>query len=322
MNPKNTDALDAPLIALTNQCGGDLRTVLGAFFSFLHRRTDFYLIPHEEDLKQGRAKMGFREGDAEKLLLASFRQFPLRRLPKVGSAPPQATTAAAKKAPSKASETAPSKEEPKKTDSPSKEKLTPKEPGPEAVRLTEEGLQVPIGNGGSTKRYTWTQTLDECSVLISVPENTHGKDLDVTIKASSLSVKLKNPPPGDDCPPVLVDGTLTEKVVPSESTWTLEGGVLIVVLYKHKKSFWSTIIEGDDKIDTTLVDSRRKIDEYDDVTQAQIRKIIFDQSQAKKGLSSSDEINGKKPEIPETLPPGVEYINQEKLDKHHEQTKK
>eukprot|EP00977_Amphora_coffeiformis_P003996 scaffold798_cov162-Amphora_coffeaeformis.AAC.4 len=327
MNHKNTDALDAPLIALTNQCGGDLRTVLGAFFSFLHRRTDFYLIPHEEDLKQGSAKMGFREGDAEKLLLASFRKFPLRRLPKVGSTTPQATVtpAAVEKIPPKASASAPSKTEPKKDDSTSTEKSAPKDvpAPPEAVRLTDEGLQVPVGNGGSTKRYTWTQTLDECSVLISVPEKTHGKDLDVSIKASSLSVKLKNPPQEDDSSsPVLVDGTLTEKVVPSESTWTLEGGVLIVVLYKHKKSFWSTIIEGDDKIDTTLVDSRRKIDEYDNVTQAQIRKIIFDQSQARKGLSSSDEISGKKPEIPESLPPGVEYINQEKLDKHHEQTMK
>ena len=87
MNPPskaNTDALDAPLIALTNQCGGDLRNVLGAFFSFLHRRTDFYLVPHDDDFKAGRAKMGFPEGDAEKVLLAAFRQFPLRRLPKVG----------------------------------------------------------------------------------------------------------------------------------------------------------------------------------------------------------------------------------------------
>ena len=323
MNPKNTDALDAPLIALTNQCGGDLRTVLGAFFSFLHRRTDFYLVPNEEDLKEGRAKMGFREGDAEKVLLASFRQFPLRRLPKVGSAPPPTEAAAAKQAPPKALETspsAPSKAEPKTSDS-SKEKPKEKAADPsETARLTEEGLQVPVGNGGSTKRYTWTQTLDECSVLISVPENTRGKDLDVSIKASSLSVKLKNPAEGNS--PFLVDGTLTENVVPSESTWTIEGGVLIVVLYKQKKSFWSTVIEGDEKIDTTLVDSRRKIDEYDEVTQAQIRKIIFDQSQAKKGLSSSDEIIGKKPEIPETLPPGVEYINQEKLDKHLAQKKK
>ena len=330
MNPKTTDALDAPLIALTNQCGGDLRTVLGAFFSFLHRRTDFYLVPHEEDLKQGRAKMGFREGDAEKVLLASFRQFPLRRLPKVGSAPSStkstATTTVAPKTetPRDASVAAPSQDEAKTSNSLSNKKSIPKNSSPhEAVRLTKEGLQVPVGNGGSTERYKWTQTLDECSVLISVPENSHGKDLDVDIKASSLSVKLKNLAQGDDdSSPVLVDGTLTEKVVPSESTWTLEGGVLIVVLYKHKKSFWSTIIEGDDKIDTTLVDSRRKIDEYDDVTQAQIRKIIFDQSQARKGLSSSDEISGKKSEIPDTLPPGVEYINQEKLDQHQEQKEK
>lgn len=311
---KNTDVLDAPLIALTNQCGGDLRAVLGAFFSFLHRRTDFYLVPHPDDLQAGRAKMGFREGDAEKLLLAAFRQFPLRRLPKVKDSNPAATkvaeedtksSASNSKTSSKSSASQPPTSEPKKAKK------------PETPRLTEQGLQVPVGNGGSTERYKWTQTLDECSVLISVPENTRGKDLDVTIKATSLTVKLKKE--ADD--PLLLDGALTQKVVPSESTWTIEGGVLIVVLYKQKKAFWETIIEGDDKIDTTLVDSRRKIDDYDEATQAQIRKIIFDQNQARQGLSSSDEILGKKPTVPDTLPPGVEYINQETLDQHQQAKK-
>lgn len=262
--------------------------------------------------------MGFPEGQAEKILLASFRQFPLRRLPKVGantapSKPSEKSTLSTKEG-----KGAPPKAEASKAPG-SNEKKSATEAENSFVRLTEDGLQVPVGNGGSTKRYKWTQTIDECSVLISVPENTRGRDLDVNIKATSLSVKLKNQSDHDnDDKCVLVDGELTEKVVPSESSWTIEGGVLIVVLYKQKKSFWSTIIQGDEKIDTSQVDSRRKIDEYDEVTQAQIRKIIFDQNQARKGLSSSDEISGKQPSIPEQLPPGVEYINQEKIDKHHE----
>jgi hypothetical protein len=330
-SPANVEAFDAPLIALTNQCGGDLRHVLRAFFSFLHRRTDFYLVPSEEDLKAARAKMGFREGDAEKVLLASFRQFPLRRLAasskstsskSTGSKPKTDSNTPAKKENTSTEKDSTEKDSTEKdpnakekdiTEKVSTEKDSKEKDATQPLRLTEDGLQVPVGNGGSTERYTWTQTIDECSVLVSVPETTRGKDLDVSIKSCSLSVKLKNRP--DD--PILMMGSLEEKVVPDESTWTLEGGVLIAVLYKQKKTFWSTILDGDEKIDTALVDSRRHINEYDDATQAQIRKIIFDQNQARKGLSSSAEISGETPTVPDTLPPGVEYINQEKLDEFH-----
>lgn len=318
-SPIDTDKTDAPLIALTNLCGGDLRKVMGAFFSFLHRRTDFYLVPSEADLKAGRAKMGFRQGDAEKLLLASFRQFPLRRLPDASTAP-KPTQASAQPHPSSAStddKTSNDETKLKKsiTDTqpkPTRENKPRKESSTDTVRRTADGLQVPVGNGGSTDKYTWTQNLEECSVLITVPKNTRGKDLDVQLKATTVSVKLKGHPDA------LVEGTLSAKINPSESTWTLEGNVLIIVLDKHVKTFWSTILEGDDEIDTALVDSRRKIDTYDQATQAQIRKIIFDQNQARKGLSSSDEILGQAaPVDPETLPKGVEYINQAKLDKFH-----
>ena len=73
-------------------------------------------------------------------------------------------------------------------------------------------------------------------------------------------------------------------------------------------------MEGDDPpIDTTLVDSRRHIQSYDEATQAQIRKIMFDEQQKAEGKPTSDELSGARPVIP-PLPPGVEYINQEILD--------
>ncbi len=39
---------DAPLLALTEKSNGDLRRLFYAFFSFLHRRTDFYMIPSND----------------------------------------------------------------------------------------------------------------------------------------------------------------------------------------------------------------------------------------------------------------------------------
>ena len=107
---------DGPLSALARKSAGDPRLLLDAFFSFLHRRTDFYVINGEDaiDIHDGGDSsknqpqpqpqpqshlqpqpqpqmqsqpqnkqpqtMGFRQGDAENMILASFRQFPLHRI--------------------------------------------------------------------------------------------------------------------------------------------------------------------------------------------------------------------------------------------------
>jgi len=370
-----TALLDAPLIALTQRCDGDLRKVLRAFFGFLHRRTDFYVVPHPDDIAAGRQAafaMGFREGDAEKALVAAFRQFPLRRMPPasaraaatasqeptslpspptpkhgknvtnhdkaVGTQTPKPTKDTSENTGSASgSNVVPKKSEPEHKDSKEQSHPQSKESQTEAteaaaagktssnksggafegVRYTEEGLQVPVGNGGTTSRYTWTQTIDECSVIVAVPEGCRGKDLSVTIKPAWLSVRSKKPLFEEDGidPHVFLEGALAEQVVPDESTWSLEGGAMVVILYKRPKTFWKTVLDGDDQIDASLVDSRRHVDEYDDATQAQIRKCIFDQSQSRKGLPTSDEILGKNPGRIPILPQGVEYIDQSIMDK-------
>lgn len=321
IDPREFQEFEGPLIELAQRSGGDLRKLLTAFFGFLHRRTDFYLIPPED----GSSNMGFKEGEAEKVLLAAFRQFPLRRVP----SKQQVEEAQKKKKPQPKSALAPSDE--KKSPTTESIKKAPmkgvsggtatttakatikKTEEHEIIRRTEEGLQIPVGNGGSTDRYKWTQTLEECSVLVAIPEGIRGRDLDVSIKTNSLSIRSKKPIGDAETEPrTFVDGELTEKIVPDESTWTLEGGVLIAILYKQQKKFWATIIVGDDKIDTSLVDSSRHIGTYDESTQAQIRKIMFDQKQQAAGLPTSDEIAGQT--IVPPLPPGVEYIDQDILE--------
>ena len=323
MDPKVLAAMEAPLMELASKSGGDLRQLLYAFFSFLHRRTDFYMVPNEEDIEEGvPLQMGFREGDAEKLLLAAFRQFPLRRMPRKGSgggnskigsssevAPTSTDGVSIRKTqpPDQAASSTGGNEDTKESTFAAKK---PKKRDPmDEVRLTEEGLQIPIGNGGVTKDYTWTQTIDETSVLLAVPEGTKGKDMSVSIKPSTISVRMRQPLEGEDSPRILLEGQMVEKIRTDESTWSLEGGVLVLTLNKLKKTWWDTVLVGDDKIDTTLVDSRRHISEYDGATQAAIRRIMFDQRQERLGLSTSDEIE-------RALPEGVEYIDSAKLDRH------
>lgn len=49
----------------------------------------------------------------------------------------------------------------------------------------EEQRGLP-GNGGSTDRYTWTQTLDDLQVSFTLPPGTRAKDVQCEIKARAV----------------------------------------------------------------------------------------------------------------------------------------
>ncbi|KAL9185441.1 hypothetical protein ACHAXT_003218 [Thalassiosira profunda] len=356
LTPAELQKFEAPLIALAQLAGGDLRKLFYAFFSFLNRRTDFYCLLPDDDGSAG-GRMGFKQGQAEQILLASFRQFPLRKVgPRQGAAAAKAAPPAAK-AQAAGTKNAPTKQLPETvekavasstdgskqtaTDGSGKAniekgdgacdaaKTVAKEKSPETVRYTEEGKQIPVGNGGSTTRYVWTQTLEEVTMHVPLPEGLRAKDLDVKIGANSLSIKQKGGGTDSIAP---IEGTLFAKVRPSESTWTLESTAhgsqkvttLQLIFDKMQKTWWSIVLSGDGPlVDTKMVDSTRHISTYDDETQAQIRRIMFDQSQERKGLPRSQPPMPDDPPPmpngqgggPPNLPSGVEYIDGETLDK-------
>eukprot|EP00581_Thalassiosira_minuscula_P018736 CAMPEP_0183714096 /NCGR_PEP_ID=MMETSP0737-20130205/8762_1 /TAXON_ID=385413 /ORGANISM="Thalassiosira miniscula, Strain CCMP1093" /LENGTH=403 /DNA_ID=CAMNT_0025943001 /DNA_START=74 /DNA_END=1282 /DNA_ORIENTATION=+ len=387
LTPAELQKFEAPLIALANMSGGDLRKLFYAFFSFLHRRTDFYCILPDgagggSGSTGGGGRMGFREGQAEQILLASFRQFPLRKVggPRrpapAGSASSSsasadgAKSAATTSATTKTATTAPVAKEgsaatpsPKKVEDQStdasakgttpeavsaassndtttenknntttddkvatkpptttnnKESATPPKKSnnnSSKIRYTEDGKQIPIGNGGSTTRYVWTQTLEEVTVHIPLPDGMRSKDLDVKLNATSISIRSKNnntakqPPQqqqeGDTQQSqqeeqffAPLEGTLFAKIRPSESTWTLESSThnsttittLQLILDKVQKTWWSIpVTTHAPHIDTTLVDSTRHISSYDDETQGEIRRIMHDQRQERLGLPTSSQ---------------------------------
>ena len=347
LTPAELQKFEGPLIAMAQQANGSLPKLLTAFFSFLHRRTDFYCILPEDGVSGGGGRnVGFKEGQAEQILLASFRQFPLRRVGpaptgKNPSSPQGAGVSGASKAtkgavvPDKAKAESVSDKDKEKvaavadvaakdgTGSKDKEKITDattpaKKPASKetTIRYTDDGKQIPIGNGGSTSRYVWTQTLEEVTVHIPIPNGTRAKDLNVNIDAHSLSVKRKD---GDDASLSPLEGMFFARIRPDECTWTIESSqsmtTLQLTLDKVQKTWWDIVISGDTPlIDTTMVDSSRHIETYDEKTQAQIRRIIHDQRQERLGLSSSDSSKAEHSKIP-PMPSGVEYIDGETLDK-------
>ena len=65
---------------------------------------------------------------------------------------------------------------------------------------------------------------------------------------------------------------------------------IVITFEKVIKTWWDCALVGDEEIDTNQVNSTRNISEYDEETQGQIRKIMFDQRQKELGLATSDEI--------------------------------
>lgn len=160
-------------------------------------------------------------------------------------------------------------------------------PAPAVIRYTESGKQLPVGNGGATDSYTWTQSLEDVTIQLSVPEGTKSKDLDCRITTTHIRVGWKN----DLSAAPLLDGDLPEKIRVDESIWSLEGNrMLQLSLEKIRPTWWASVFTGDPEIDTSRVDSTRKIDEYDATTQGAIRKAMFDQQQQQRGLRSSDDL--------------------------------
>lgn len=379
LSPAELQQFEAPLIALANLSGGDLRKLFHAIFSFLHARTDFYILA-SEDGDGGGGKMGFREGQAERILLSSFRQFPLRKVTppskveersannvstgeeanystRTASVDSLETTTTIETMVTSTSvgsneDTVGAVVLRKQSDLDSKKKSLPSSnlasvKSKSKVRYTDEGKQVPIGNGGSTSRYVWTQTLEEVTVHIPIPEGVRAKDLDVSISADSLSVHKTKKNVAEEEVDVIVtevnvenndnnynilplEGTLFARIRPSESTWTLEdsaGGssnisTLQLILEKVQKTWWETVISGDTPlIDATMVDSTRHIGTYDEETQAEIRRIMHDQRQERLGLPTSTstmDVGDVLSQLPNTipsLPSGVEYIDGGTLDR-------
>uniref|UniRef100_A0A7S3NQ58 CS domain-containing protein n=1 Tax=Aureoumbra lagunensis TaxID=44058 RepID=A0A7S3NQ58_9STRA len=252
---------------------GGIQPLLDAFFSFLNRRTDFYVV-HDGKVGESYAA-GFAFGQAEKMLLDSFHSFPQKSLDEV------TTKQEPKKAPTKPAKSLPSS--------------TKRESGGHDffanVQYNQDGKQIPVGNGGVAENHTWTQTLTETTIYFEVPSDIKARDITCKISSTRLELKIGN---GDH-----ISDRFYAKIAEDGSMWTLDReeannrASLVLSLEKVTETWWPSVFANaapKELIDTTKVDSSKKIDEYDEYTQATIRKIMFDQRQKARGLPTSDEI--------------------------------
>lgn len=148
----------------------------------------------------------------------------------------------------------------------------------------------PIGTGGKTDKYIWTQTLEELEVFIPVPSETKGKFVKVEFTPSRLLVGLAGKDP-------IINGELFERIRAEESQWTLEdekgNKVIHLTISKLPQQWhwWECVVKGDPKIDTQKINPEpSNLSDLDGETRGTVEKMMFDMRQKQMGKPTSDEM--------------------------------
>ena len=63
----------------------------------------------------------------------------------------------------------------------------------------------PLGNGGKTDKYVWTQTLNEVVINIPVPADTRSKMVQISFGQKKIKIGIKGQPP-------IIDGEFPERI--------------------------------------------------------------------------------------------------------------
>ena len=139
-------------------------------------------------------------------------------------------------------------------------------------------------NGDTCEKYAWSQSIQEVTVQVPIPEGTTAKEILVVIKSKHLTVQLKK-----DAAP-LIDGALQERVKVEDSFWSIEDKKYLNITFeKAYEAIWKSVIEGDKEIDTKTVDNSKRVEEFDLETQGHLKKVLYEQERKRQGLPTTDE---------------------------------
>lgn len=138
---------------------------------------------------------------------------------------------------------------------------------------------------------SFTQTLQDVTVSVSLSTPARAKQLSVDLKAKHIAVS------NSAINETIIDGELHALVNTEESTWWLEDGknLFITLEKRNQQEWWPSVLTSDEKIDVTKQQPEQsKLSDLDDGTRATVEKMLFDQQQRERGLPTSDQMQKQK----------------------------
>eukprot|EP00927_Polykrikos_kofoidii_P061186 TRINITY_DN56052_c0_g1_i1.p1 TRINITY_DN56052_c0_g1~~TRINITY_DN56052_c0_g1_i1.p1 ORF type:complete len:370 (-),score=75.03 TRINITY_DN56052_c0_g1_i1:150-1259(-) len=287
----------------------DVEELNYSILSFFERRTDLFHV-----METSQDRMGFAPGAAEKMLMKQFRFFQHKHIAQNqphllgdrSAASGEAVSAAAVSGSAKegdssaatsggygSSSAAAAAEPATSAAAPADASAPVASAGKEEVSEQAAEAALPEGtrrmmrhistwNGAVTDKYHWSQSIADVTIEVEVEKDTKAKDIKVDLTATRLSIKCKGQ--------TVLEGKLHEKVNFEDSIWHMDDNKVILCAEKQRQTWWKCVLEGDEEIDTTKVESTRAMESFDGETQGAIRKIMFDQHQKAMGKPSSDQL--------------------------------
>ncbi|XP_020257270.1 protein BOBBER 2-like isoform X2 [Asparagus officinalis] len=134
-----------------------------------------------------------------------------------------------------------------------------------------KGRKPNAGNGLDMEKYSWTQTLQEVTINIPVPQGTKSRFVAYELKKNYLKVGLKGQPP-------IIDGQLHKSVKTDDCFWNIEDGEAISILLtkQNKMEWWKCLVNGDPEVDTQKVEPETsKLSDLDPETRQTVEKMML-----------------------------------------------
>ena len=283
MSPSE-ESFDGILLSIAQQHEGGVQDFLDTFFSFMCRKTDFYV----------------GEFAAEKLLLDKFNKYKSKALEEANKKKAERERRAKKKEP-----------EPKIVEVTDEEAVLIQEQSKRAQVVATEptgGQDQPVattssdadddedpkdkgklkpndGNGCDMPNYSWTQTLTDIEVRVPLKVALRSRDLVVDIQNNRMTVYVKNQVP-------IIDAPFPHDVKKEESTWILEDKQTIMIHLEkvNTMEWWSRLVTSDLEINMRKINPEPStFSDLDGESRGLVEKMMYDQRQKERGLPTSDE---------------------------------